>query len=158
METFGDIIDKACLVINSAIGAGMSWDAIEEMVETEKMAGNPVASIVAGLNLEKNRITVQLENLFRVEGEGQIDDLTIEESACPVPLKGKKGKKSSEAKQTDAAAASADRDKARNDIILVEIHLELSAFANARQMYSNRKVAQTKELKTVEASTKALQV
>ncbi len=153
MEAFGDVIDKACLVINSALGAGMTWSAIEDMVQAEKSAGNPIASIVAGLHLEKNTITVQLENLFRVEVVPEESDIGSRKTTSKASEEDGGKLKTKKMKKLETESLDVD-----SSTVLVEINLELSAFANARQMYSNRKVAQSKEIKTIEASVRAMEV
>jgi predicted ribosome quality control (RQC) complex YloA/Tae2 family protein len=40
VEIYAEDIDKACLVINSALAAGVSWDDLEAMVVNETAAGN----------------------------------------------------------------------------------------------------------------------
>lgn len=40
LEAYAEEVDKVALVINSALGAGMAWDDIAEMVKTETAAGN----------------------------------------------------------------------------------------------------------------------
>jgi hypothetical protein len=47
VELFADDVEKCMLVINSALGAGMSWTDIEEMVKIETAKGNPIASLVS---------------------------------------------------------------------------------------------------------------
>lgn len=41
LETYAEEVDKAALVINSALGAGMAWEDISEMVKAESAAGEP---------------------------------------------------------------------------------------------------------------------
>lgn len=39
VEAHAAEVDKVFLVLNSALGSGMSWDDIEEMVKNEKSGG-----------------------------------------------------------------------------------------------------------------------
>jgi hypothetical protein len=39
VELFADDVDKCMLVINSALTAGMDWDAIDTMVKVETARG-----------------------------------------------------------------------------------------------------------------------
>lgn len=41
VELFADDVDKCMLVINSALTAGMDWDAIDTMVKVETARGKP---------------------------------------------------------------------------------------------------------------------
>lgn len=67
VEAHAEEVDKALLVINSALGAGISWEDIEAMVAAEKAIGNPIASLISHLNLAKNKITVQLADIYSEE-------------------------------------------------------------------------------------------
>ncbi len=40
LETYAEEVEKVALVINSALGAGMTWEDIDEMVKAETAAGN----------------------------------------------------------------------------------------------------------------------
>jgi predicted ribosome quality control (RQC) complex YloA/Tae2 family protein len=42
LETYAEEVDKVALVINSAAGAGMTWEDIDEMVKAETAAGGLV--------------------------------------------------------------------------------------------------------------------
>ena len=39
LETYAEDVDKAVYVLNSALGAGMSWEEIDTMVKRETAAG-----------------------------------------------------------------------------------------------------------------------
>lgn len=51
VQAFADDVDKACLVINSALGAGMAWEDIDDMVKTETAAGARVPERDRGVRL-----------------------------------------------------------------------------------------------------------
>ncbi|CAG0892741.1 unnamed protein product [Cyprideis torosa] len=107
-----DLVEKALTVLRSAVGAQMSWEAIEATVREAQAAGDPVASAIKSLNLPKNSFTMFLEDPYDDE-------------------EGREG-------------------------LTVEISLDLSAHANARKYFEQRRFAAKKEQKTVESSTKAL--
>jgi predicted ribosome quality control (RQC) complex YloA/Tae2 family protein len=44
LELHADEVDKVCLVLNSAIQAELTWSQIEDMVEKDKLRGNPFFS------------------------------------------------------------------------------------------------------------------
>ncbi|CAG0883508.1 unnamed protein product [Darwinula stevensoni] len=70
-----DLVEKALLVVRSAIGNKMSWRRIDELVEEAKAAGDPVASCIHGLKLEINHFTMRLTYPFEhFEGEEEEDD------------------------------------------------------------------------------------
>lgn len=146
VELHAEEVDKVCLVLNSgrrytvllssmtrifaAVSSGMSWEDIADMVaaETKKgtsrlsnkslnkiSLGNPVASLIDSLKLEKNVVVLRLEDPYY-----------------------------------DEDGVGGDKVK------LVEIDLSLSAHANARNLYVNRKHAKIKEQKTAEASVRVI--
>jgi hypothetical protein len=98
------MIDKASLVINSAINACMSWENIAAMVQTEAAAHNPIASLVVKLDLAKNKMTLQLENLFannipeNAEEDDGITDAPLANKSSAVNTKKAKAKAKAEKK------------------------------------------------------------
>ena len=60
IEANFDSIDKARLVVNSAIANGIDWDELKELVEFEKSRSNPIASLIVKLSLESNTIVLKL--------------------------------------------------------------------------------------------------
>ncbi len=58
----------------------MDWRELDAMIREEKKAGNPVAKLVAGLQLDANRATLLLANDLDGGGEGG------EVRAAPSPL------------------------------------------------------------------------
>lgn len=47
----------------------MDWQELERMIKTERRAGNPVAGLISGLDLQNNRATLLLSNLLDEEEE-----------------------------------------------------------------------------------------
>ena len=64
VELFADDVDKLCLVLNSALGAGMSWEDISEMVAADAARGNPIAALVVSMKLDKHLVTIRLQDPF----------------------------------------------------------------------------------------------
>ena len=111
-------VDKAILVISSAIESGMTWEDIAEMVSTETRAGNPIASLVSKLKLKDNRVVVKLPDYCEEDSnDSDSDEPTTSE-------------------------------KAKRAFVEVEIDLSLSAHANACKIHDDRKHARQKEAKT----------
>ena len=95
------------------------WKELDQMIQSEKEAGNPVASLVSSLQLDRNAITLRLENNLddpEEEGEGG----------------------------------------SRRGKLSVQVDLGMTAHANARALYQQRKKHEAKESKTVQASQRAL--
>ena len=143
VETYAEDIDKVLLVLNSAINSGMSWEDIGSMVATEISIGNPIASLVSRLKLDKNTVVLKLKRfLDDLDNDEDSEDSDSSEDSDD-PNRNKKG---------------SNRNIKKDISIEVEVDLSLSARANARELYQNRKVAKIKEEKTRIACEKALEL
>ena len=112
-------VDAAINAVNEALASGFDWKELDQMIQSEKEAGNPVASLVSSLQLDRNAITLRLENNLddpEEEGEGG----------------------------------------SRRGKLSVQVDLGMTAHANARALYQQRKKHEAKESKTVQASQRAL--
>ena len=104
---------------------------------------------------------LKLKNLFEEDedsdsGNGEDDDSGDEsESIKGNNTKNAGGESSGRVKEKQSARASSKSQRVPH--VEVEIDLGLSAFANACQLYGQRKTAKTKEIKTVEQSVRAIQ-
>jgi hypothetical protein len=87
------------------------------------IAGNAIASLVHRLRLERNIIVLKLTNLYAEDS----DD---------------------EEQEEEANISSSGRSKSR--MVEVEVDLGMTAYANVSRMYGHKKVAQAKEIKTVQ--------
>ncbi|CAM9401439.1 unnamed protein product [Ectocarpus sp. 6 AP-2014] len=112
-EAWADEVEKALMVVRSALANGMDWQDLEDLVKAETANGNPIASLIHELRLDRNQASVVLSLPTAEDGE---------------------------------------------DDQLVEVDIMLSAHANARVMYENKKLARAKELKTLTASEKVLKI
>lgn len=63
-----DIVEKAILVVRSAVATGMSWEELSELIKVEKANSNPIAGIIHSLKLDRNEMVVQLESKGISEG------------------------------------------------------------------------------------------
>ena len=61
IECNTDIVDRACIVIRSAIASAMDWGDIELLVRDAQARGDPVANSIQGLKLHSNLITLWLK-------------------------------------------------------------------------------------------------
>jgi hypothetical protein len=87
------------------------------------IAGNAIASLVHRLRLERNIIVLKLTNLYAEDS----DD---------------------EEQEEETNISSSGRSKSR--MVEVEVDLGMTAYANVSRMYGHKKVAQAKEIKTVQ--------
>ncbi|GFP81228.1 nuclear export mediator factor nemf [Phtheirospermum japonicum] len=69
-------VDAAIMAVRVALANSMSWVDLARMVKEEKKSGNPVASLIDKLHLERNCITLLLSN--------NLDDMDDEEKTQPV--------------------------------------------------------------------------
>eukprot|EP01033_Poteriospumella_lacustris_P005304 gene5304-3786_t len=129
LDVYADDVDKVSLVINSALQAELTWPQIEDMVALETRRGNPIASLISRLKLQDNAVVLKLS---RAPLHDDYDD---------------------EGNDSDS---DNDRDPAK-DFIEVEIDLSLSAHANVSRLYTSKKAAYAKEVKTVTAATKVME-
>ena len=61
LQLHADDVDKAILVINSAIDSGMSWDQLEQVITIEQQQNrNPIALLIHKLDLENDAIVLRL--------------------------------------------------------------------------------------------------
>jgi len=54
-------VDKAILVVRSAVANQIAWDEIHTIVKEAQTRGDPVASSIKGLRLDTNHITMFLK-------------------------------------------------------------------------------------------------
>uniref|UniRef100_A0A182P3X4 NFACT RNA-binding domain-containing protein n=1 Tax=Anopheles epiroticus TaxID=199890 RepID=A0A182P3X4_9DIPT len=125
-----DLVDKALLAIQSALAAQMSWTDIQDLVKAAQANKDPVASCIRQLKLEINHISLYLADPYASLDEEASDD--------------------------EDDDSEREDDEAKLEPMVVDLDLALSAFANARKYYDQRRFAARKEQKTIESSSKAL--
>jgi hypothetical protein len=119
------------------------------------LLGNPIASLISRLLLPKNHVILKLPNLNDSESDSDSDSDEDEEQREREDANSNKRKQqTNKSKKTKTIMK---KTSSRNHYVEVEIDLSLSAFANASQLYSNKKVAKGKEMKTAQASEKAIE-
>ncbi len=113
LEASAETAELALSVLRSAVDNGINWQQLKEHIKAEKMAGNPVAALVA-------------EDLLRLS-----DGIAVLELPSP-------------------------RGEDHSSSVMVSVKLELSAHANARSIYNDRRLAAQKAERTLAASEKAI--
>ncbi|XP_062324642.1 ribosome quality control complex subunit NEMF-like [Osmerus eperlanus] len=136
------VVERALQVVRSALANQVDWAEIGIIVKEAQAAGDPVACCIKELKLQTNHITMLLRNPYISEEEQE--ELEEEEEVAEVQ-KGKKGKKDRGQKPK----------LQKNKPMLVDVDLNLSAYANAKKYYDHKRTAAKKEQKTVEAAQKA---
>jgi len=150
-------VDNALQVIRAALASGIDWKELDQMLVLERRRGNPVAQLIHSLQLQENQMTLMLADdsgsvdntdaetgsSSRQRRPAETRDLSDEDSASSV-------ESASEDESGDSTSVCSSR------VELVQVDLSLSAFANARRYYEQRKKAAEKGTKTMEASAQAL--
>jgi len=126
IEMNSDIVNNGIKVVNSAIANQIPWDQIKEIIKEATDNGDPVASRIKQIKLEVNHIVMQLTDPYAHLNQDYEDD-------------------SDESEKTSTPSE-----------LLVEIDLDLTAQANARKYFVQKKSAAVKERKTVESGSVAL--
>ena len=129
IEMNNEIVDNAIKVILSAIANQIPWDQIKEIIKEATENRDPVASRIKQIKLETNHIVMQLEDPY-AHLDYDDDDSDEDDS---------NDKKKDNAKEH-----------------LVDIDLGLTAQANARKYFVQKKSAAVKERKTLESGGVAL--
>ena len=144
VEYHAEDIDKVALVLNSCLDNAMDWESIEEMVAQETAAGNPIAGLVCGFNLAESKVSLRLRNVLFFDSESDEEKEEEENDDSDLDIKGAKGKR--DAEKNDGA----------EKYVEVEVDLTMSAYANAREMFGDKKSAVIKEKKAIDASYSAM--
>jgi len=126
IEMNSDIVNNGIKVINSAIANQIPWDQIKEIIKEATENGDPVASRIKQIKLEVNHIVMQLNDPYAHLNKDYEDS------------------------DEDSGVKSGPSE------LMVEIDLDLTAQANARKYFVQKKSAAVKERKTVESGSVAL--
>jgi predicted ribosome quality control (RQC) complex YloA/Tae2 family protein len=132
VQYHADQVDKAILVINSAISSGMSWDQIEQIVQIEQTQNhNPIALLIYKLDLENDAMILRLPipNTNGIQHENEQDN-------------------NDNNNHLDLSTI--------NKTLDVHILLQESAYANSNRLFAQYRAMKEKSKKTIEASSKAL--
>ncbi|GMH40784.1 hypothetical protein BSKO_08688 [Bryopsis sp. KO-2023] len=121
-----DVVDAAIGAVNEVVATGMAWKDVENLIKEEAEGGNPIAGLIHSLQLDKNSITLLLEQEMDVEEEEEEEE---EEQFA---------------------------DEKNPKKIKVQVDLGLSAFGNASMHYGTKKENIRKEQRTHQAKESAL--
>jgi predicted ribosome quality control (RQC) complex YloA/Tae2 family protein len=142
-------VTEATEAVNGLIGQGMDWGEIARLVEREQTQGNAVAQLIQlPLKLQENTVTLVLEETNWNEEQQSADEGYETSSVSEV----------SEDEDTRPAAnkPSQTQTTAPNSKLAIDIDLSLSAWANSREYFEQKRSAAHKEERTFQASEKAL--
>ncbi|NXQ13901.1 NEMF factor, partial [Peucedramus taeniatus] len=140
-----EVVDRAIQVVRSALANQIDWTEIGAIVKEAQAQGDPVAMAIKELKLQTNHITMLLRNPYVLsEEEEEEDDADVEKEEAEEPKGKKKKNKTKQLKKPQ-----------KNKPSLVDVDLNLSAYANAKKYYDHKRHAAKKTQKTVEAAEKA---
>ena len=84
-----EAVDAAINAVREALASGLDWRELGQMIKAERRAGNPVAGLIDSLALDKNKITVVLENFLdeeEADDEAMTRPATKVKRLLPVPV------------------------------------------------------------------------
>ncbi|GBP78961.1 Nuclear export mediator factor NEMF homolog [Eumeta japonica] len=122
-----ELVDQARLAIQTAIANQLPWEEIQALLKTAQERKDPIASVIKHLKLNINHITLLLNDPYAENSELGHDE------------------------DNDS---NTHFEKLKP--MLVDIDLSLTAFANARRYYDQKRNAAKKQQKTIESHGKAL--
>ncbi|KAG2182712.1 hypothetical protein INT44_005692 [Umbelopsis vinacea] len=123
--------DAAILIIRNAIATGMDWRELEDLVKDEQKRGNPIALMIDSLKLETNQVSLRLSD---PDYESSEEDSSSDED-------------------DDEEKVEKQRN---NEPSKVDVDIYLTAFANARKYYDQKRATAAKHEKTIAASERAM--
>ncbi|KAF4554538.1 Ribosome quality control complex subunit 2-like protein [Elsinoe fawcettii] len=136
-----DRVEEARAAVNGLVAQGMDWEDIGKLIEMEQSRQNAVAlTIKLPLKLQENTATLLLAGY----GADDEDDGDMADESA------------SEASDSEDEGKASQKEAPSDKRIAVDIDLAQSAWANSRLYYENRKVAASKQDRTLAASAKAL--
>ena len=126
LEARSEDVDKVLSVLRAALDAGLKWDQVENYVDEEKKRGSFLAKMIRSIDFEKKLVTLALESLEFNQDDSEDDDDDEEEVFKSAP------------------------------IVQVQVSLEASAMASAREQWATAKKARAKAAKTEVAAAQVV--
>ncbi|KAF2735359.1 serologically defined colon cancer antigen 1 [Polyplosphaeria fusca] len=143
-------ITEAVAAVNGLIDQGMDWTEVARLIEREQTYGNPVAQLIKlPLKLYENTVTLLLEEPSW-EQDGEAEEEGYETSSVSEDSD-EEDKTTTETKKKPTTSQTKDQKQ-----LAVDIDLGLSAWANSREYFGQKRTAAYKEERTQQASGKAL--
>ncbi|KAJ3098241.1 hypothetical protein HDU96_011155 [Phlyctochytrium bullatum] len=118
------LVDTIIETVKSFVSSGMDWKDLWDLIVEETATGNAAARAIKGLKLQKNVITIELRT-----GEDEDDD-------------------SESDSDSEDEAENATQTSSVPNVILADVNIYKSAYANACEYYGERKTAEVKMEKT----------
>jgi len=122
-----EMVEEVLQSVNALLARGMDWRDLERLIEVEGGRGNRVAEMVRECRFREGKVVLGIreeEEEEEEEGSGDETDDDDEEDG----------------KEEDGK----EKAKERGKVIMIEVDLGLSAYANAREYFDRKKVAAEK--------------
>ncbi|XP_013398422.1 nuclear export mediator factor Nemf [Lingula anatina] len=82
-----DLVDRAILVVQSAVANQIDWDEIKDLVKEAQLQGDPVAIAIKALKLDTNHITMLLSNPYAIpDSDEEEEDEESSENLKPLKV------------------------------------------------------------------------
>ena len=134
-------VEEAVAAVNGLLAQGMDWADVGRLIGNEQSRRNPVAdTIKLPLKLDENTVTLLLSGFDDVADDEEMADET-----------------ESEASDSEDESSQQPKRKAEDKRLAIDINLTLSPWVNARQYYDQKRSAAVKQVRTTQASQRALQ-
>ena len=175
LEACAPRVEAACLVVRSALEHGVNWDDLLRLVAAEAAGGNPIASLIKGMDLARGTITLALRDEEAAaaaaasdSSSGSASDTDSNEGDAEGARSGARGggkpAVSAGASGVGATAASGSGKAGRGRgppppdpfTLLVDVDVFSTAAANARRHYEAGKAARAKADKTAATADTAV--
>lgn len=121
------LVDKAINFLKKSVDNGLSLDEINTMLKEARDAGIQVAQLIKGIDMKNKSFLMELTDPYE-----ESEDTTPDQNDIKPPKQKKKWPER------------------------ISIDMNCTAYSNARKYFERKKVASTKEQKTIKSSGKAL--
>lgn len=140
-------VEAAAQAVRDQIDQKMDWNDIEQLIKSEQARKNPVAQMIAlPLDLKENKIKVILPDPDFEESESESDSGSESENES-----------SSDSEIDDENETKSEEKKPKiRRTVKVAIDLSLTAWANSRTYFDQKRTAAAKQERTLQSANKAL--
>ena len=142
IELNDQLVEKALIVIRSALANQLDWTEIKELIAEAAENGDPVVSRIKNLKLDINQMTMLLANPYSFldeEGNESLSDSSENNNS-----------------ENDGKNKVRFKEEDQDGPLLVDLDIDLTAQANARKYYDKKRTAATKENKTIKSHSGAI--
>lgn len=153
-----DKIEQCKSAVQILVDQGMDWNNIETLINAEAQRGNKIAGMIAlPLNLKSNKIKVRILDQDTVEDNEDSTSDSDSDSLSDISLDSDAEEELEETTMKPAKdKKNATKKNAPQNFVVVDIDLSMSAYANSKTYFDQKKNAQLKKEKTEKTAELAL--